>query len=191
LLLAVGGLLASAGGAAGSGAPALPNVVLRTQENQPVRFYDDLIKGRTVVISFMFTSCQAICPRTSANLLKVQQALGDHFGRDVFFYSLTLDPKTDTPQVLRKYARKIGARPGWTFLTGNGEDLEMLRRKLGFFDPDPKVDADKNQHGALVVYGNDAAGRWSVMPALLDPGRIASSVLRLLEGAGPSLAAGR
>jgi Asp-tRNA(Asn)/Glu-tRNA(Gln) amidotransferase A subunit family amidase len=72
-----------------------------------------LIKGKTVVISFMFSSCKAICPMTNANLLKVQKALGDHMGRDVFFYSLTLDPKTDTPEVLHKYARTIGAKPGY------------------------------------------------------------------------------
>src|SRR4051794_610167 len=83
------------------GGPTLPNVNLRTQENQQVRFYDDLVKGKTVVISFLFTSCKVICPRTTANLLKVQKSLGDHMGRDVFFYSLTLDPATDTPEVLR------------------------------------------------------------------------------------------
>jgi protein SCO1 len=163
-------------------AAELPNVVLRTQDNKPVRFYDDLVKGRTVVISFMFTSCKAICPRTSANLLKVRDALGGHVGRDVFFYSLTLDPATDTPAVLNRYAKKIGAGPGWTFLTGKTEDLELLRRKLGLFDPDPKVDADKTNHGALVVYGNDAVGRWSVMPSLADAGRIAAAVTRLMGG---------
>src|SRR5205807_8963139 len=112
------------------GGPTLPNLILRTQDNKPVRFYDDLIKGRTVVISFLFTRCTAICPRTTANLLKVQQALGDHVGRDVFFYSLTLDPAHDSPEVLRKYAKSVGANPGWTFLTGKAEDLEMLRRRL-------------------------------------------------------------
>jgi protein SCO1/2 len=161
------------------GGPALPNVALRTQDNQPVRFYDDLIKGKTVVISFMFTSCKAICPMTNINLLKVQKALGDHLGRDVFIYSLTLDPATDTPEVLHKYARQIGARPGWTFLTGKSEDLELLRRKLGFTDPDPKVDADRAQHGGLIAYGNDAVGRWSMMPSLADPNRIAEAVTRL------------
>ncbi len=180
LLSAVFALFAWDAAAAG---PTLPNVVLRTQENRPVRFYDDLIKGRTVVISFMFTSCQAICPRTSANMLKLQKALGDHVGRDVFFYSLTLDPKTDTPAVLEKYARSIGAGAGWTFLTGKAEDLESLRRTLGLFDPDPKVDADKTQHGALLVYGNDAIGRWSVIPALGDAERIANAVRRVM-GAG-------
>jgi protein SCO1/2 len=181
-------LFAASGVAAGrssAAAPTLPNFVLRTQDNKPVRFYDDLIKGKTVVISFMFTSCKAICPMTNANLLKVQKALGDHVGRDVFFYSLSLDPKADTPAVLSKYARSIGAKPGWTFLTGKPEDLESLRRTLGLFDPDPKVDADKTQHGALIVYGNDTTGRWSVLPSLGNAERIANAVLRLL-GAGAS-----
>jgi protein SCO1/2 len=180
VLLAVIALCASESGAADRGGPTLPNVALRTQDNQAVRFYDDLIKGRTVVISFMFTSCKAVCPMTNVNLLKVQKALGDHMGRDVFFYSLTLDPKTDTPEVLHKYARSIGAKPGWTFLTGKAEDLELLRRKLGFTDPDPKVDADKTQHGGLIAYGNDAFGRWSMMPSTADPNRIAEAVTRVI-----------
>lgn len=175
-------MLASESGAAGRGGPTLPNVVLRTQDNRQVRFYDDLIKGKTVVISFMFTSCKAICPMTNVNLLKVQKALGDHMGRDVFFYSLTLDSRTDTPEALHKYARTIGAGPGWMFLTGKAEDLELLRRKLGFTDPDPKVDADKTQHGGLIAYGNDAFGRWSMMPSTADPNRIADSVRRVMGG---------
>ena len=173
--------------ASGGGGPTLPNVGLLTQDSKPVRFYDDLIKGKTVVISFLFTSCKVICPRTTANLLKVQKALGDRMGRDVFFYSLTLDPATDTPEVLRKFAKRLGAKPGWTFLTGKPEDLELLRRKLGLFDPDPKVDADKTQHGAVIVYGNDAAGRWSMMPALADSERIADAVRRVMGyGVPPS-----
>jgi protein SCO1/2 len=176
-LFAASGVAADRSSAAG---PALPNFVLRTQADRPVRFYDDLIKGKTVVISFMFTSCKAICPMTSANLLKVQKALGDHVGRDVFFYSLSLNPKADSPAVLNKYAKAIGAGRGWTFLTGKSEDLESLRRTLGLFDPDPKVDADKTQHGALIVYGNDAIGRWSVIPALGDPERIATAVRRVM-----------
>ena len=179
LLMAIA-LIASKSGAADRGRPTLPNVILRTQDNQPVRFYDDLIKDKTVVISFMFTNCKAICPMTNANLLKVQKALGNHLGRDVFFYSLTLDPKADTPEALHKYAKAIGAKPGWTFLTGKFEDLELLRRRLGFTDPDPKVDADKTQHGGLVVYGNDAVGRWSVMPSLADPSRITEAVSRVI-----------
>jgi protein SCO1/2 len=161
------------------GGPALPNVILRTQDNRPVRFYDDLIKGRVVLINFMFTTCKTTCPMTRTNLLKVQKALGDHIGRDIFMYSLTLDAATDTPQTLNKYAKSIGAKPGWTFLTGKPADLEMLRRKLGFYDPDPKIDADRTQHGAIVLFGNDAAGRWAMMPALSNVDRIVDAVMRI------------
>ena len=164
----------------GGARPTLPNVVLRTHENKPVRFYDDLIRGKVVIVSFMFTTCHGICPRTNANLLKVQRALGERVGRDIFMYSLSLDPAADTPKVLGNYARTLGAKPGWTFLTGKPADLELLRRKLGFTDPDPKVDADKTQHGGLVVYGNDAAGRWSAMPALVNADRIAEAVIRVM-----------
>jgi protein SCO1/2 len=161
------------------GGPELPNVILLTQNNKPVRFYDDLIKGRVVLINFMFTTCKTTCPMTRANLLKVQKALGDHLGRDIFIYSLTLDAATDTPKTLDKYAKSIGAKPGWTFLTGKPADIEMLRRKLGFYDPDPKIDADRTQHGAVVLLGNDAAGRWAMVPALSNADRIVASVMRI------------
>ncbi len=166
---------------AGTARPQLPNVPLLTHENRRVRFYEDLIKDRVVLINFMFATCHGICPRTSANLLKVQRALGRHAGHDVFLYSVTLDPAHDTPEVLKQYAKTLDAGPGWTFLTGQPAQIEVLRRRMGFTDPDPRLDADKDQHGGLVVFGDDAAGRWSMMPALANADRIAASVLRLLE----------
>ena len=162
----------------------LPNVVLTTQENEKVRFYDDLVKGRVVLIYFMFTSCNGICPRTTSNVAKVAAALGDRVGRDLFVYAITLDPARDTPKVLKKYAQGVGAKPGWTFLTGRRKDLELLRRKLGLYDPDPKIDADKSQHAGLLVYGNDSTGRWSAIPGLSRPERIVEAVLRVMGPPG-------
>lgn len=141
-----------------------PNVVLRTHENDEVRFYDDLVKGKVVLISFMYTACEDICPMTTANLVRVQNLLGDLVGRDIFLYSITLDPETDTPEVLKQYAEAVGAKRGWPFLTGKYEDMELLRHRLGISDPDPVIDADKSQHGGILVYGNEARGRW-VLPA--------------------------
>src|SRR5213593_551358 len=100
-------LLVLAGGALVRAAAPLeyfPNVVFRTQDGARVRFYDDLIKGKVVLINFFFTSCTSICPRTTDNLAKVEEALGDRLGRDVRMISITVDPTTDTPDVLRKYA---------------------------------------------------------------------------------------
>jgi protein SCO1 len=163
------------GGAPGS----IPNVALITHENTPVRFHDDLVKGKVVVINFMFTSCDAYCPLTTANLVRVQAALGDRLGRDIFLYSITLDPEHDTPAVLKQYREGIGARPGWVFLTGTPETIERLRRKLGVYDLDPAIDADKTKHSGVVVYGNDAKDRWAAMPGLAKPDFIARSVLRV------------
>jgi protein SCO1/2 len=156
-----------------------PNVVLRTHEGKRVRFYEDLIKGRVVSMNFMFTSCSTFCPRATANLLKVQSRLGSRLGRDVFMLSITLDPETDTPQVLKEYAAAHQAKPGWYFLTGDKRDIDLIRRRLGVFDDDP----DMTQHTGLLTYGNDATGSWAAMPMIAKPAVIARA-LTTLAGAG-------
>ncbi|MBI1852416.1 MAG: SCO family protein [Planctomycetes bacterium] len=157
----------------------LPNIPLLTQDDKPVRFYDDLVKGKVVMINFMFTMCQGSCPGTSAKLAKVQDALGDRVGRDVFILSISLDPEKDTPTVLKQYAERYGARPGWSFLTGNRSDIEGLRHRLGLFDPDPVVDADKTQHAGVILLGNGAIGRWSRILALAKPQQILDALDRV------------
>src|SRR2546422_8254898 len=84
----------------------LPNVIVQTQDGTRVRFYDDLIKGKVVLINFMFTSCTTQCPLTTANLVKVEEALGENLGRDVSMISITVDPAVDTPAVLKKYSQR-------------------------------------------------------------------------------------
>ena len=158
-----------------------PNVVLTTHQNQRVRFYDDIVKGKIILVNFMFTSCQRFCPRTTSNLARVQAALGPRLGRDVFLYSITLDPARDTPEVLKRYAQTVGAKPGWLFLTGTSEDIELLRRKLGVYDPDPLIDADKTQHAGIVVLGNEATGDWGAVPGLIKPAAIVQAVQRVVR----------
>jgi protein SCO1/2 len=160
----------------------LLNITLRTEHNQPVRFYDDLVKGKVVVISFMFTECQNVCPRTTAVMRKVQEALGERVGKDVFLYSISLDAEHDTPEVLLRYAQAAGAKAGWSFLTGKREEIEQLRRNLGMYDPDPAVDADKTQHGGFLVVGDEPVGRWLMMPALVTPEKIVPEIQRMLAG---------
>src|SRR5262249_12160932 len=72
-----------------------PDVVLTTHEGKKVRFYEDLIKDKTVAITMMYAECEGVCPGITANLVKVQRLLGDRVGRDIFFYSLTLKPEQD------------------------------------------------------------------------------------------------
>ena len=156
-----------------------PNALLHNQDSQPVRFYDDLVRGDHVVaISFVFAQCADICPSTIANLAKVQPLLGDRLGREVRLASISIDPTNDTPTVLKAYAARFGVRPGWQFLTGRRRDIELIRRKLGVFERDPVLDADKTQHTGMLVYGNEARGRWSRVSCLADPQRIYESITR-------------
>jgi protein SCO1/2 len=163
--------------AAGAQQAPFPNVTLRTQSGTPVRFYDDLVKGKVVLINFFFTSCTTICPRTTENLVKVEHALGDRLGREVVMISITVDPDTDTPAVLAQYARRHNTRPGWYFVTGGRKDVDLVRRHLGV----NRDGGDKTQHTGLLVYGNEATGRWAATPAMADPVAIARSVLRLVK----------
>ena len=118
-----------------------PDVQLTTHEGRRVRLYEDLIKDRIVVMNFMYAHCQGVCIPVTANLQRVQKLLGDRVGRDIFMYSFTLKPKLDSPDVLKEYAARFRAGPGWSFLTGEANDLELVRRRMGFVDPDPSRDS--------------------------------------------------
>jgi protein SCO1/2 len=160
----------------GTRAAALPNIQLLTHEGQTVRFYDDLIRGKVVAINMMYAECEGICPITTSNLVRVQALLGARVGRDVFLYSLTLQPELDTPQRLQEYAAMHGVQPGWLFLTGARADLEQLRYRLGFFDPNPVVDGDKATHTGMVRIGNDVYDRWTSASALAAPEQIVATI---------------
>jgi protein SCO1 len=153
-----------------------PNIVLTTHEGKKVRFYDDLLKDKIVVINFMYVKCDGVCPGITANLVKLQKLLGNRLGRDIFMYSFTLKPEQDSPEVLRRYAEAYHVKKGWTFLTGTPENMELLRRKLGFTDPDPKLDADKSNHIGNVRYGNEPLQLWGSCPGLSKASWMAESI---------------
>jgi protein SCO1/2 len=105
----------------------LPNAAVLNQRGEPLRLYDDVLKGKIAVISFIYTSCRDICPVVAARLSQLEDKLGDAVGRDIFFVSISIDPVTDTPEKLKEYAEAFQAGPGWSFLTGKPEDMEAIR----------------------------------------------------------------
>jgi protein SCO1/2 len=168
-----------------------PNVMLRTQDDKPVRFYDDLVKDKAVTINFFFASCEEICPLVMSNLAKVQRLLGDRVGRDLFMTSISLKPEEDTPAKLKAYAEMHGAGPGWTLATGAPADVELLRRSLGFTNPSAKVDKDLNQHIGNVRYGNEPLMVWAACPGQARAEWIVESVSWILRPeAKPAMARG-
>jgi protein SCO1/2 len=155
-----------------------PDVALVTQDNGRVRFYRDLIKDKIVIINFFYAHCEGICPMVTANLVRVQQLLGSRVGRDIFINSLTLKPADDTPRALKEYAQAHRIRDGWSLLTGNPDDLEVLRRSLGFTNLDPRLDRDKSQHIGNVRYGSEPLMQWTAMPGMTNPESIAKAICR-------------
>ena len=130
------------------------DVELLDQDGRRVRFYTDLLKGKTVVINAFFTTCTSVCPPMNRNLEKVQEALGDRLGKDVFIVSISVDPETDTPTRLKEYAKRFHAKPGWTFLTGKKENVDWALYKVGQY-----VEA-KDDHTTVIVIGNETTGLW-------------------------------
>jgi protein SCO1 len=148
--------------AGGWGKDYVPNVPVITQDGKTLNFYDDLIKDKIVVLSFIYTSCKDICPLATARLGEAQDKLGDRLGRDIFFYSISIEPERDTPARLKQYADAFHAGPGWLFLTGLPEDIQLIRYKFG--DRRPDVGDHRND----VVLGNGATGEWQRENALGD-----------------------
>jgi protein SCO1 len=158
------------------------NVELLTHEGKSVRFYDDLMKDKIILVNFMYTECGDICPGMTQNLADVQKLLGDRVGRDIFMYSISLRPEHDTPEKLKAYAETFDVGPGWLFLTGAREDVELLRHRLGFVDSDPAQDADLEEHIGTVRIANVPLHRWAMSPALLNPEALVRSVMRVIPG---------
>lgn len=130
------------------------DVELTNQNGEKMKFYSDLIQGKVVIINSFFATCQGSCLPLNQNLAKVQQALGDRLGKDVYILSISVDPTVDTPPNLKQYAAKLNARPGWFFLTGPKENVDFALKKIGQF-----VD-DKQDHLNIFIIGNERTGLW-------------------------------
>ena len=161
-----------------------PNVPLISQAGRRVRFYDDLLKDKIVVINLMYADCESLCPMITANLLRAQKILADRVKAEIFFYSLTIKPEDDTPEKLDAYARMHQVGKNWLFLTGKPADLELLRQKLGYADADPEKDRkDRALHSGMVRYGNEPLSQWSSVQGSADPEWIAEEITYVIPAA--------
>jgi cytochrome oxidase Cu insertion factor (SCO1/SenC/PrrC family) len=139
------------------------DTLLLDQNGRALRFYSDLLKDKTVVINTFFSTCPGSCVKMAAALRHFQDRLGDRLGKDVYLISISVDPTVDRPEVLRSYAEKLAARPGWYFLTGNKANVELILRKLGQFL------SNKESHTSLLFMGNDRTGLWKKAQGLAPP----------------------
>jgi cytochrome oxidase Cu insertion factor (SCO1/SenC/PrrC family) len=150
----------------------IPDVVVFDQNNKRLNFYNDLVKGKTVAINFIFTTCTAICPPLTATFRKVQQELGEYDPK-IQLISVSVDPVTDTPQRLHDFAAKFKAGPGWTFVTGERADIDSLLTALGAASP------NKNDHPSTILIANEDKGYRTRIYGLSPP----ATVVKLIREA--------
>lgn len=154
----------------------IPDIEVLDQNGRKIHFYTDLVKGQTVVINFIFTTCTTICPPLGATFARVQKELGDKVGRDVRFISISVDPATDTPERLKAWGAKFHAGDGWTFVTGNKPEVDELLRVLG------ASSARREDHSPTVLIGNDAHGAWTRTYGLANTGQLVQIINDIMVG---------
>jgi len=103
-------------------------------------------------------------------------------GKDFFIYSITLEPENDTPELLAKYAKSVGAGPGWKYLTGRPQDILLLRKKLGFYYPDDADPGNNSDHLGFLLMGNEPYGWWGTVPTTAGPRQIVQLIDWLKPG---------
>lgn len=135
--------------------PVIPDIEVIDQDGGTHRLYSDLIKGRTVAITFLYTSCKTSCPAMTGLFGAVQQKLQAESRRPVTLLSISIDPVTDRPVQLKAVAKQFSAAPGWYFLTGTAPDVARL---LSAFDVGRSALSD---HPSVILIGNEATGQWS------------------------------
>jgi len=165
------------------GADWFTNAEVNAHDGRTFRFYDDLLKGKIILVNFFYTECDDLCPLATQNLASVQQLLGPRVGKEIFMYSISLRPEHDTPERLAAYAETYGVGPGWLLLTGKTGEIDLLRHRLGFVDSDPEQDADPEQHLGTVRIANEPLHRWIMTPSLLNPAAIVRAVKRVIPEA--------
>jgi protein SCO1 len=155
----------------------LPNVPLVTHEGETVRFYDDLVRDKKVLVSFVSTAAAARSNTALHNLAVVKRFFGDRVGRDIFIHTISRTPDRDSIGVLRAWARRTGAGAGWRFMTGDPADVERVRHGLGFTSEDPAEDADPAYAVGLLRLGVEREMRWAHCQSLASPRVIAHAML--------------
>lgn len=175
LLLGAGALAAAAGARPRPAAAAaldcdarerawFTDRVLLDQNGRRVRFYEDVLRGRSVLIGWIYTSCRDACPLLAARSLAVADVAADN-GPAPRIVHITTDPRRDRPETLKAWAARFGDYPDWVLLTGAAADLREVSRRLG-----QTVDeANPERHTTLLLAGNVSARRWTKLRPDLPP----------------------
>ena len=138
------------------------------------------LRGKVVALSFIFTRCSDVCPIATQKMVRIQQELGEQFGRDVYFLSVSVDPEHDTPNVLADYAEAFGCdTSGWVFLTGSAAEIRDVARGYGVFHQQDS--GEEVRHNLLTsLIDRDGMLRVQYMGERFDPQELLHDLRDLL-----------
>ncbi len=189
LLMALVGAVLLGGGAPAGAHPAkadarlsrigpAPDFALTRQDGERVGLAD--LRGKVVVVTFIYATCADTCPLLTAKLVGIQQRLGID-GSRVRFVAITVDPVRDTPEALRRYAGDHGAKaPGWLFLTGTEAEIgEVTRRYAIYVKKRPAGDVDHTFLTSLI--DGEGVLRVQYLGVRFDPGEFLGDLRSLLR----------
>lgn len=162
----------------GSYRPVLHDLDLLDQNGRRVKFVRDVIGDHIVVINFTYTTCTTICPILDSILVNLQERLGARLGAEVTLATLSIDPVVDTPARLKQHARKLGARDGWTLLTGRKSDVDTILKGLEMWAP------DIFNHPPAVIVGDQRTGVWKRLYGYPSAAKVQAAVDELSRARG-------
>lgn len=160
------------------------DTVLLDQAGTERRLYTDVLAGKVVVVSFLYTRCEFACPLIAQKLTAVARGLGERYGRDVRFVTISVDPEHDGPVEMTRFLERHRApQPGWLFLSGKSADVRGVLKRFGQLTRDP------DDHYTGLVVGNVARGHWSRLRPDLSAAGVVEAVRALADEGPPGVAA--
>jgi len=154
----------------------IPDIPVLDQDGNTLHFYTDLIKNKTVAINFIFTNCTTICPPLAATFARLQKEMGETIGTDVHLISISVDPLTDTPERLKAWGAKFKAGPGWTFVTGEKQEMDKLLTALG------AAVSKREDHTPSMIIGNDSKSVWTRTYGLAKISQLMGVIQNVMAG---------
>jgi len=158
-----------------------PKFTLTKQDGKRLALKD--LRGKALAITFIFASCADTCPLLTAKMAGIQNKLGNAFGPQVNFVSITVDPERDTPEVLKRYAEAHKANlAGWAFLTGTSAEIREVAKRYGiYYKKNPRGDVDHTFLTSLV--DQNGTLRVQYMGIKFDPDEMLRDILSLVKEA--------
>ena len=149
---------------------------LLNQESKRVRFKSDVIGDRLIAMTFTYTTCTTICPVLDSIFVDLQDLIGKRLGKDIFLVTMSIDPNTDIPARMKLYAKKLGAKQGWVFLTGKKQDVDKVLTGLDVYSP------DIYNHPPVVFVVDGRKGIWKRIYGFPSPEQIMEVIQELDDG---------